>query len=168
MFGSNFTSSLLRLRRKRIRGRAARRSVRPALQLTSLEQRITPTAGQLDPTFGAGGLVTTQFTAPSDDLGRAAAVDSLGRVVVAGYTTNGSNNDFAVARLTAAGALDTTFDGDGKQTVAFGASDDVATGVAVDSLDRVVVAGYTSNGPNNDFAVARLTAAGALDATFDG
>src|SRR5204862_293283 len=95
--------------------------------------------------------------------------DSMDRVVVAGYTSsNGSNTDFAVARLTSAGALDSSFDGDGKQTIAFGGSDDQANSVTVDSLDRVVVAGFTSNGSTRDFAVARLTAAGALDVSFDG
>ena len=95
------------------------------------------------------------------------AIDSLDRVVVAGATHIGSSDVFAVARLTLAGALDTSFDGDGKQTVAFGTSGDGAHGVTVDSLDRVVLVGDTNNGSNDDFAVARLTTAGALDSTFD-
>src|SRR5439155_1459707 len=94
--------------------------------------------------------------------------DSAGRVVVAGCRVNGSNHDFAVARLTATGALDTTFDGDGKRTITFGTAAEEAYGVAIDSLDSVVVAGSTTNGSNHDFAVVRLTVAGALDSSFDG
>jgi uncharacterized delta-60 repeat protein len=120
-------------------------------------------SGALDASFDGDGKQTVAFGA-LDGSATSVAVDSLDRVVVAGRTNNGSNNDFAVARLTAAGALDASFDGDGKQTVAFGAANDQAFGVAIDSLDRVVVAGYTFD----DWAVARLTAAGALDASFDG
>src|SRR5262245_13514944 len=129
-----------------------------------LEDRLAPAAGMLDPLFGVGGLVTTRFAVPSPDTGRAAAVDSLGRTVVAGYTFNGMSNAFAITRYTAAGALDTSFGGTGIVIIDFG----VATSVAVDSLDRVVVAGYTYAGSTFDFAVARLTAAGALDDSFDG
>jgi uncharacterized delta-60 repeat protein len=128
--------------------------------------RLT-TTGVLDSSFDGDGKQTIAF-GTSDDYGTAVAVDSLNRVVITGDTYNGSTTDFAVARLTAGGALDSGFDGDGKQTIAFGAPDDSALGAAVDSLDRVVVAGYTGNGSNNDLAVARLTVAGALDGSFDG
>lgn len=138
------------------------------LRVNSLEERFTPTAGQLDPSFGAGGLVTTRFPSASDDYGRSTAIDSLGRIVVAGYSNNGSNNDFAITRYTAAGALDTSFGGTGIVTIAFGPSDDEAYGIAIDSLDRIVVAGSTKNGSKYDTAVARLTTAGALDTSFDG
>src|SRR5205807_8971782 len=110
----------------------------------------------------------TSVACGADDEAGAVAVDSLDRVVVAGYTFNGSNDDVAVARLTVAGALDSSFDGDGKQTVVFGTSDDLAFGVAVDSLSRSVVAGNTFNGSNYDVAVARRTVAGATDSSFDG
>jgi uncharacterized delta-60 repeat protein len=124
-------------------------------------------AGALDPSFDNDGKQTIDFAGAQDRAG-AVTIDSLDRIVVAGGTYNGSNSNFAVARLTAAGALDANFDGDGKQTIAFGALGSDANGVAVDSQDRVVFAGTTSNGSNTDFAVVRLTAAGALDASFDG
>jgi uncharacterized delta-60 repeat protein len=121
----------------------------------------------LDPTFGVGGRVTTRFLTPATDEGRSTAVDGLGRIIVAGSTFNGSNFDFVVARYTSAGALDLSFGGSGIVTFAIGASDGSVVSLAVDSLNRIVVAGYTINGSNQDFAVARLTAAGTLDASFD-
>jgi uncharacterized delta-60 repeat protein len=139
--------------------------VRP--RLNRLEDRTAPAAGILDPTFGVGGMVTTRFPASSLDSGTAVAVDSLGRAVVAGYTYNGSNNDFAITRYTAAGALDHAFGGTGIVTIAFGASNDQASGVVVDSQNRVVVVGITDNGSDTDIAVARLTPEGALDPSFD-
>jgi uncharacterized delta-60 repeat protein len=45
-----------------------------------------------------------------------------GKLVVAGYSYNGSNDDFALVRYNADGSLDTGFDGDGKVTTAIGTS----------------------------------------------
>ncbi|HYE57977.1 MAG TPA: hypothetical protein VD948_05705, partial [Rhodothermales bacterium] len=128
--------------------------------------RLT-SAGALDTSFDTDGIQTIAFGS-SDDIGSTVALDGSGRVVVAGYAYNGSNHDFAVARLTSAGALDTSFDTDGKQTIAFGSGHDVGSTVALDGSGRIVVAGYAGMGSTgNDFAVARLTSAGALDTSFD-
>jgi hypothetical protein len=92
----------------------------------------------------------------SSEVAYGVAVDSLNRVLVAGDALNPAFNDFAVARLTAAGALDSSFDSDGRQTVAFGALDDIAYGVAVTSSNQVVVAG-SSEYDGKVFTLARLT-----------
>jgi uncharacterized delta-60 repeat protein len=47
-----------------------------------------------------------------------------GKLVVAGYSWNGSNDDVALVRYNADGSLDTGFDGDGKVTTAIGTSYD--------------------------------------------
>jgi uncharacterized delta-60 repeat protein len=123
----------------------------------------------LDPTFGVGGQVTTRFPIPSVDVGRATAVDSHDRIVVAGHAINGPNSNFVVIRFTPSGALDTTFGGTGIVTIAFGQDGSYGLDVAIDSMDRVVVAGYTfPTTVSADFAVARLTASGTLDTSFDG
>jgi uncharacterized delta-60 repeat protein len=136
--------------------------------LLRLEERTTPAAGALDPSFGAGGIAMARGVLPSNDNGRATAIDRLGRIVIVGDTDNGSNTDFMVIRLTPAGVRDASFNGNGAITFAMGNTGDVATAVAIDSQNRVIVAGYSSAGTNNHMAVARLTAAGALDTTFDG
>ena len=130
------------------------------------------TDGSLDTSFGTSGSVRIDF-AGTNDVGVGVAVDSQDRVLVGGasYQPGKAGNVFAVACLTAAGALDTTFDSDGKQTIDFGGTNDVGLGVAVDSQDRVLVGGYSyysyQGGTGYDFAVARLTAAGSLDTAFD-
>jgi uncharacterized delta-60 repeat protein len=128
--------------------------------------RLTP-AGALDASFDGDGKTTFAFGTPVDDYARSVALDSLGRIVVAGYT-NLANAGAVVARLTASGALDTNFDSDGRQSIDFAGAGDSAYGVAVDSLDRVVVSGYSFNGRDFDFAVGRLTPAGVMDSAFNG
>ncbi|MEZ6072938.1 MAG: SdrD B-like domain-containing protein [Pirellulales bacterium] len=126
--------------------------------------------GRLDTSFGDSGVVSIDFGG-NTDFAQGVALDSQGRILVAGYSYQGSTSyDFAVARLTSAGVLDISFDGDGKQTVDFGNTSDIGYGVAVDSLDNVILAGNSSQGgtTGSDFAVVRLTSAGVLDSSFDG
>ena len=130
--------------------------------------------GSLDTSFSGDG--KTDATLGSEDLGTSMAIDGNGRIVVGGYTnvnnaTTGPN-DMGVVRFTTAGVLDTTFSGDGKQTVDF-TSDDRAWAVAVypntdvSNGGKVVLAGQWDGG-SSDFAVARLDTSGNLDATFSG
>ncbi len=126
--------------------------------------RLT-SAGALDAAFDSDGKVTVAVGS-GDDVGRAVAIASDGDIVVAGTSHNGSDEDMAVVRLTSAGALDTAFDSDGKVTVAVGSGDDEARGIALLADGGIVIAGESHNGSNDDIAVARLTAAGAMDTAF--
>ncbi|MET9378325.1 calcium-binding protein [Streptomyces sp. NPDC002992] len=118
--------------------------------------------GTLDTGFGTDGRVTADFDGGAD-AARSLAVQADGRIVAAGHHGAGPNYDFAVARYTTDGSLDTTFSADGRATVDFGATD-MAHGVAVHSDGRIVAAGASGN----DFAVARLLADGAPDPAFSG
>ena len=126
--------------------------------------RLT-SAGALDTAFDSDGKLTVAIGS-GNDLGRAVAIATDGDILVAGTSHNGTNEDMAVVRLTSAGALDTAFDSDGKATVAVGSGDDEARGIALLADGGIVIAGESSNGSNDDVAVARLTAAGALDTAF--
>ena len=53
----------------------------------------TAQPGSLDNTFGTGGKVTTDFGS-SDDGGQSIAIQSDGKILVAGYNYNGYNSDF--------------------------------------------------------------------------
>jgi uncharacterized delta-60 repeat protein len=143
---------------------AAQRT-RRSLSVHSLEDRVAPAAGQLDPTFGNAGRVTTAFGA-ADDIANAAVVQPDGKLVVAGQAWNGTNWDFALARYNPDGSLDTSFDTDGKVTTNFVGGHDVAMGVALMPDGRIVAGGYSFSG-NYDFAVARYNADGSPDNTFD-
>ena len=71
---------------------------------------------------------------------------------------------FSSPSATAAdGSLDTSFDTDGKVTTAIGASDDLATSMILQSDGKIVVAGYSSNGANDDFALGRYIVSNAAE-----
>ena len=66
------------------------------------------------------------------------------------------------------GALDLTFDGDGKVTTAIQNANE-ARSVAIQPDGKIVVAGSTVNDSSRrDFALARYNPDGSLDSTFDG
>jgi uncharacterized delta-60 repeat protein len=117
------------------------------------------TAGALDPAFASGaGIKLVSFGAGgSADVANAVALDTRGRVVVAGRTDNGvtgGSGNFAVTRLLADGsAFDTSFGNGGGAQVDF-TGDDSAAAVALDANGRVVLAGTTTQ--DGDIAVARL------------
>ncbi len=123
--------------------------------------------GALDTTFGSGGKVTTAILS-GNDRAQSVAVQSDGKIVAAG-SSRGGGTDFSLARYTTAGALDTSFDIDGKVTTRYGAYTDTAEAVALQSDGKIVAAGFADIGSqdtDNDFALARYTTAGALDASF--
>lgn len=126
--------------------------------------RLTPD-GFLDTSFN-GGFRTLSFG--GIDEATSLALQPDGKIVLAGFTTQGgvefNDGDFVVARLTATGALDTTFSGDGLAYVDFG-GDDRASAVAVRDDGRIVVAG-TRSGSSGNFIVASLNADGTLDNSF--
>jgi uncharacterized delta-60 repeat protein len=125
------------------------------------------TDGSLDTDFGTGGKVTTAIGS-SYDYALAIAIQVDGKIVAAGYSDIGSNNaDFALARYNTDGSLDTSFDTDGKVTTAIGSGHDEAYAIAIQSDGKIVVAGDSSNGSDNDFALARYNTNGSLDTSFD-
>ncbi|MBI5810818.1 MAG: hypothetical protein HZB21_06495, partial [Deltaproteobacteria bacterium] len=127
----------------------------------------TPGSGALDAAFGAGGKVTTAIGTSHDNAG-AVAIQSDGKIVAAGSSSNGNgvDYDFALVRYDTNGALDAAFGAGGKVTTAFGTSDDYAFAVAIQSDGKIVAAGSSWNGADLDFALARYDTGGALDAAF--
>ena len=83
-----------------------------------------------------------------------------------GYTTDGAITYVAAARYTSRGRLDNSFDGNGKLTDHVRQGYTHYTSTAVQSDGKIVAAGYTWNGSNYDFALARYNTDGSLDNTF--
>jgi uncharacterized delta-60 repeat protein len=124
------------------------------------------TGGSLDTGFDTDGKLTNDIGSIYS-VARAVAIQSDGKIVTAGYASNGSNSDFSVIRYNTDGSFDTGFDGDGKVLVPIGSSTDQAFAVAIQSDGKIVVAGQAYVGSNQDFAVVRLNSDGSLDTSFD-
>ncbi len=146
------------------------RTLLPVLISSTLLALAAPASaapGDLDPAFGSNGIVTTPV-GPKTDKAVSVALQSDGKIVVAGYSFNGASDDFAVARYNMNGTLDGSFGTGGIVTTSFGAGNDHAHAVAIDASGNIVVGGYTFNGTNTDFALARYNTNGTLDSTFGG
>ncbi len=129
-------------------------------------------AGSLDNTFGVGGIVTTDFG--SNDAGRSVALQSDGKLVVAGnsYMVSGDKIG-ALARYNTDGTLDNTFDSDGKVTTVVGDLSTEFISVAIQNDGKIVTVGGTINTDSSlyyyrsmDLAVVRYKSDGSLDTTF--
>jgi uncharacterized delta-60 repeat protein len=122
--------------------------------------------GDLDPTFGNGGIVTTDF-GNSNDSAEEVVVQPDGKIVVAG--TRGQ--DFGAARYNADGSLDATFGTGGLVfTDLFGNSFELARAMALQPDGKIVIVGQTQSSLGNptdqDFALLRYNSDGTVDTTF--
>lgn len=122
--------------------------------------------GTLDTTFGTGGKVVTDFGS-ADNVSLALAIQPAdGKLVAAGCSSNGADDDFALVRYNPDGSLDATFGAGGIVTTNFNNSTDCINAVAVQSDGKIVAAGYYFNGSYFRFALARYNTNGTLDDTF--
>jgi uncharacterized delta-60 repeat protein len=152
-------------------------SANPDNQQMAVGRRLS--SGAVDSTFGASGFRVVNFDLGTTlhDYARTILVQSDGKILVAGRAETAGGGtppaDFAIARLTPAGAFDTTFGGgDGKVTISFdlpfGNVDEVRA-LAVDARGRIYAGGIAGNfSTANDCALVRLLPDGTLDPSFDG
>ncbi len=129
--------------------------------------------GQPDMTFASGsGFNRVAFNRGGDltDEVAAMAIDSSGRILVAGTVDTGaSDRDFAVTRLLATGSGDSTFGINSRAVIGYpNAGVDVARAVTLDGSGRILVGGATHTSATFDCAVVRLLDSGAPDTTFGG
>jgi uncharacterized delta-60 repeat protein len=125
--------------------------------------------GNPDLTFGTGreGSRPDRFIGTTS--GQPPAIDSSGRIVVAGSARVGTSDDFALARFDASGTLDATFrERRQSSSTRSRTGHDQLYGVAIDASGRIVVAGTGSHGgaPMRSFVVARYDGTGSTDPTF--
>lgn len=160
----------------RLLSKYRRRYLRPAFEL--LEERIV-LDGDLDSSFGTGGLVTTDILGRIDRV-RAMAIQPDGKIVVAGSNGPSSGRqDFALVRYNADGTLDDGSASDAtpgdKFASPFGGPGRVVTEMQVVGSDqisdliiqpdgKIVVAGQaTFTDQSVLFAVLRYNKDGSLD-----
>ena len=126
--------------------------------------------GDLDPTFGTGGMLMTDINR-STDSASAVAVQADGKLVVVGTTykqNDYSDEDFVVARYNTDGTLDNTFGSRGRVRTDFPGLAAVPSSVVIQPDGKIVVAGgafplFTFAG---NFEVVRYNRNGSLDTSF--
>ncbi|MGL5096179.1 MAG: hypothetical protein ACRDD1_11360, partial [Planctomycetia bacterium] len=136
--------------------------------------QLTP-AGTLDTGYGVGGKAAFEFSTDDALISASSAARAVnGTVLVAGVTRNvvgpTSGDDVFVFNIAANGALDASFDGDGRTAFEYSPGDAFVTadGLAVHSDGRFVVAGELRDlgSTSGRFGVARLNTNGSIDNTF--
>jgi uncharacterized delta-60 repeat protein len=99
--------------------------------------------GDLDPSFGTGGVFTLNPT-PSLDFATSMTILPDGRILIAGgrgVIQDSPNGDTWLVRLTANGQLDPSFGTGGQTTASASPGIDIAYGLAVQPNGRAVIAG---------------------------
>ena len=118
--------------------------------------------GQLDSTFGTGGIVSSQIFGYSNSFLYALAFDNLGRIVVGGEAQ--PSRSYGIARLLSDGSLDSTF---GTSGVVITNSTPINRNtkiysIAIDSSNRVIAGGFT----HESYLLLRLLENGQYDSSF--
>ncbi|VAX30947.1 hypothetical protein MNBD_NITROSPIRAE01-42 [hydrothermal vent metagenome] len=131
--------------------------------------------GSLDTTFGVSGRVTTGISGTQStghDVIHAIAIQPVdGKIVVGGSAFQGNigaSDDFALARYMPDGTLDTSFGTslNGIETRISTVGNEVINGLALQSDNKIVVAGTAFTGSNHNFIVGRYNTNGTLDTGF--
>lgn len=130
--------------------------------------RLT-TGGTLDPTFNTTGIVILPI-GTGEDRGHDVAVQADGKILVTGFTRNGSFEDMVLARFDSGGALDPTFNSTGLLTQRFfGGQDNLGIRVNVQPDGKILVEGAYSTSPGSPggrISFLRYLPDGTLDPAF--
>lgn len=122
--------------------------------------------GELDATFGANGVVTTQYSI-GNDVAYGIGVFGPDEIYVAGSShRTGSNSDVAIAMYKSSGELHGAFGTEGKvRHASVGAFNEYGFGLAIQRDGKPIIVGHT-NSTFHDVLVTRYTRGGALDFEF--
>jgi len=128
--------------------------------------------GTLDGTWTNGGKVLNPIPGPPANPIDATVLQKLiilpsGKFLQTFTKSNGTDNDFGLARLNADGSFDLTFGGSGTGYILtnFG-GEDVANSMALQSDGKIIVVGTSTVAGSGRFALARFNTNGTLDNTF--
>jgi uncharacterized delta-60 repeat protein len=113
--------------------------------------------------------VTTDFSG-SDHWANSIAIGLDGKIIVAGSARVNNSGDrttnFALARFSVNGELDTSFGINGKLTTDFDGNYDAADSIFIQPDGKILAAGYAKFGYGERYALVRYKTDGSLDPSF--
>lgn len=123
--------------------------------------------GQLDPTFGNGGILETEFGQYVSEDVREMLIQPDGKIVVCG-TDYVDNYDFMLQRYNSDGSPDMGFGDNGKATFHYGESftHNYCVAVVMQQDEKLVMTGYSETSPEKSFTTMRANADGSVDTSF--
>ncbi len=120
-------------------------------------------SGTIDNSFGANGIAIVSFSSSGNEDPRSIAIQSDGKIVVAGSTGNNAARDIALVRLNSNGSPDNTFGSSGKVITPAGSGEDNGYSVALQSDGKILAAGYSVNNNKSNFVLMRYKGAGSVE-----
>ncbi len=121
--------------------------------------------GSVDSSFDEDGKLTTDLG--FNDFANSVAIQSDGKILVAGGTTGINNWDFALTRYNTNGTLDNTFSNDGKTIEYVPAGVGTLYSIATQTDGKIVVAGDVRDSLGRfNFFISRYNPDGSADKTF--
>ena len=120
--------------------------------------------GSADSTFGAAGMVLTDFYT-RNDVGMEVGVNSDGTIVVGGVMDTIFHIDPVVTRYSPTGGLDTSFGSVGFNGLGYGGDQTIGS-MSLQSDGSVYLFGYAYNG-SSSVVIAKWNSSGYLDSTFN-
>ncbi len=132
------------------------------ISLVSLTRYLAD--GRLDTSFSAGGRMTEQIGIASVSINDM-AVQSDGKILVAGRINNAGIVDSIVLRYNSDGSRDTSFADNGQRIIDLGGIDNTfAIGLTADA--HIILAGHSHIGAVQEVAIVRLDSDGTPDRNF--
>lgn len=128
------------------------------------------TNGTLDSTFGTYGFITTDIQLGSDDIAYSIALQSDGKIILGGYSDNGTDKEAALIRYTSNGIIDSIFGVNGIVITDFDSfNQDEIKVVKIHPLTGNIIVGGSAvvDGSHSKPVVARYLNNGNLDSTFN-
>ena len=113
------------------------------------------TDGSVDTTFDLDGYVFSSSFGSFIELAYTVALQSDEKILVTGYRSDASGQNFMIKRYHKDGSIDDSFGQQGKVITDFGNADDEAKAIALQSDDKIIVAGISFHAGVTDFAIAR-------------
>lgn len=141
------------------------KSVMPFLVSINICYTGSSQSVRLDKDFDGDGIMIHQL-GEHYDVAKALAIQTDGKILVAGYTETGSGHDGVVIRYHSDGSPDNTFYETGTLIIDIGGGSNFFEAIALQEDGKIIAAGRAYYGLQTDIVMVRINSDGTPDHTF--